>query len=267
MELIILSLSGSLVAVFLQLSEFFRFRVALQQFRAARAGGRDARRRAQLIESHQHRESIRMNRQDRHLRTLAKAIRFGLTSAALACASMVVWASEPTYNPGHLSPARISQVDEMCRTVMGLRPSDGLTVNLWPGNPDHGSSTNEYRGCVASLSRSVEDITATRAASRADQHCRAKGLEPGSSEFAVCALHDVEAGPVSERIQLASLEVRPFIAPARVNVPASVPGSVSRKRLACAGIGLEPNTGAFASCVEGLTAVMSATFMEEGYRN
>ena len=208
-----------------------------------------------------------MNREYRHGGNAVKGIGFGIKSAALACVSIAAYATEPNYNPQHLNAAQISQVDEICQTVMGLRPSDALTDNLWPGNPDHGSSTNEYRGCVASLSSSLEDITATRAASRADQHCRAEGLEPGSSEFAVCALHDVEAGPVSERIQLASLEVRPFIAPARVNVPASVPGSVSRKRLACAGIGLEPNTGAFASCVEGLTAVMSATFMEEGYRN
>jgi hypothetical protein len=193
----------------------------------------------------------------------------GLIATAVfsALASGFSAASEPTYNPQHLSAAQISQVDETCQKVMGLRPSDTLTDNLWPGNPDHGSSTNEYRGCVASLSHSMENITAARAASQADQNCRAKGFEPGSSDFAVCALQAVEAKPGSERIQLASLDDKPFIEQARKDAPAPVPGRVSKERLACAEIGLEPKAVAFASCVEGLKAVRSARFMEEGYRN
>jgi hypothetical protein len=192
---------------------------------------------------------------------------FIATAVFSALASGFSAASEPTYNPQHLSAAQISQVDEICQKVMGLRPSDTLTDNLWPGNPDHGSSTNEYRGCVASLSHSMENITAARAASQADQNCRAKGFEPGSSDFAVCALQAVEAKPGSERIQLASLDDKPFIEQARKDAPAPVPGRVSKERLACAEIGLEPKAAAFASCVEGLKAVRSARFMEEGYRN
>src|SRR3974390_525362 len=103
-----------------------------------------------------------------------KGIGFGLKTAAIACVSMAARASGPTYNPQHLGAAQISQVDEICQKVMGLRPSDTLTDNRWPGNPDPGLSTNEYRGCVASLSRSMENIAATRAESQADQNCRAK---------------------------------------------------------------------------------------------
>jgi hypothetical protein len=193
----------------------------------------------------------------------------GLIATAVfsALASGFSAASEPTYNPQHLSAAQISQVDEICQKVMGLRPSDTLTDNLWPGNPDHGSSTNEYRGCVASLSHSMENIAAARAANQADQNCRAKGFEPGSSDFAVCALQAVEAKPGSERIQLASLDDKPFIEQARKDAPAPVPGRVSKERLACAEIGLEPKAAAFASCVQSLKAVRSARFMEEGYRN
>jgi len=80
-------------------------------------------------------------------------------------------------------------------------------------------------------------------------------------------LQTVDARPDAEQIQLASLEVEPFIEQAGGTAPAPVPGSVSKERLACAEIGLEPKEGAFASCVEGLTAVVSARFMEEGYRN
>ena len=208
-----------------------------------------------------------MNREYRHVRSALKGIGFGIKSAALACVSIAVYATEPTYNPQHLNAAQISQVDGICQRVMGLRPSDALTDNLWPGNPDHGSSTNEYRGCVASLSQSMENIAAARAESQADQNCRAKGLEPGSSDFAVCALQAVEAKPGSEQLQLASLDAKPFIEQARKDARAVVPGSVSKERLACAEIGLEPKAEAFTKCVEGLRAVMSARFMEEGYRN
>jgi hypothetical protein len=208
-----------------------------------------------------------MNREFRNVGNAAKGIGFGMKSAALACVSIVAYATEPTYNPQHLNAAQISQVDEICQAVMGLRPSDTLTENRWPGNPDHGSSTNEYRGCVASLSNSMESIAVARAETQADQNCRAKGLEPGSSDFAVCALQAAEAKPGSERIQLAALDAKPFIQQAPKDARTAVPGSVSRERLACAEIGLEPQAAAFTACVEGLRAVKSARFMEEGYRN
>lgn len=208
-----------------------------------------------------------MNRVYRRMGAIAKALGSGMKTAAIASVSVAACASEPTYNPQHLNAAQISQVDEICQTVMGLRPTDTLTDNLWPGNPDQGSSTNEYRGCVASLSHSIGNIRAARAESQADQNCRAKGLEPGSSDFAICALQAVETKPGSDRIQLASLDVKPFIEQPRKDAPTPVAGGVSKERLACAEIGLEPTATAFASCVEGLTAVMSARFMEQGYRN
>ena len=71
----------------------------------------------------------------------------------------------------------------ICQTVMGPRPSDTLTNNLRPGNPDPGSSSDEYRGCIASLPHSMENVTAARVESQVDQNCRAKGLEPGSPEL------------------------------------------------------------------------------------
>jgi len=213
-----------------------------------------------------------MNRKNRYVEyrygggPTFKGIGFGLKTAAIACVSMAAGASGPTYNPQHLGAAQISQVDEICQKVMGLRPSDTLTDNRWPGNPDPGLSTNEYRGCVASLSRSMENIAATRAESQADQNCRAKGLEPGGPDFAVCALRAVEAEPGSERIQLASLDARPFLEQARTDAPAPVAGRVSKERLACAEIGLEPKAAAFPSCVASLEAVMAARFMEDLYR-
>jgi len=113
----------------------------------------------------------------------------------------------------------------------------------------------------------MENIAAARTEIQADQSCHAAGLKPGSSDFAVCALQAAEARPGAKPIQLASLEVKPFMEQAGTDARAPVTGSVSKERLACAEIGLEPKAAAFASCVEGLTAVMSARFMEEGYRN
>ena len=132
-----------------------------------------------------------MNREFRHVGNAVKGIGFGIKSAALACVSIAAYATEPTYNPQHLNAAQISQVDEICQTVMGLRPTDTLTDNLWPGNPDHGSSTNEYRGCVASLSHSIGNIRAARAESQADQNCR-DTPEVGVAPFGVILTNKVD---------------------------------------------------------------------------
>jgi hypothetical protein len=65
---------------------------------------------------------------------------------------------------------------------------------------------------------------------------------------------------------LASLDAKPFIRQASKDTPAPVPGNVTKERLACAEIGLEPKAAAFATCVEGLKAVTSARFLEDLYR-
>ena len=188
-------------------------------------------------------------------------------AAAIVCVSIPVYASEPPYNPNHVDNAQALRLGEICESVMGLRPSETLTDNLWPGNPDKGSRTNEYRGCIAVLSSSLQANATERAEKRAQEHCRADGLEAGSPELAVCILSVAEAPPASNRILLAgTADVIGQVRESQHHAPL-ISTTPQREGLACAEIGLEPNEGAFTSCVEGLTRVMSARFMNELYRN
>jgi hypothetical protein len=187
-------------------------------------------------------------------------------AATLAFLNVAAFAGEAPYNPSHLTAVQATEVGQICQTVMGFRPSGALNENLWPGNPDPASSTNEYRGCVASLSRSIQTTAAARVAMQAEQTCRAEGLQPGSPELALCALRTVEASQSPARGPFASLSVTPSGAQATADSTDS-DLAMRRKRMACAAIGLTPSDPAFGSCVEGLTKVTLAKFMEDAYRN
>jgi hypothetical protein len=178
----------------------------------------------------------------------------------------VACASTPPYNPDHLSMDQLSHVEEVCQTVMGLRPTDALRDNLWAGDPDPAASTNDYRGCIATLSNSLQSGSAVRASSGAERDCRSKGLTTGSSDLALCVL-STERNPPAGQVVLASVTVRPFLVPTGATFAGHVLTGVSKEQLACAEAGLDPTENGFAGCVQGLTNVMSAGFMEEGYRN
>ena len=186
-------------------------------------------------------------------------------AAIMAFLNVTAFAGEAPYNPSHLTVVQATDVGQICQTVMGFRPSGALNANLWPGNPDPASSTNEYRGCVASLSRSIQTTVAARVAMQAEQTCRAEGLQPGSPELALCALRTVEASQNPARGPFASLSVTPTGAQATADADSDL--AMRRKRLACAAIGITPSDPAFGSCVEGLTKVTLAKFMEDAYRN
>jgi len=187
-------------------------------------------------------------------------------AAIMAFLNVAAFAAEPPYNPSHLTAVQATDVGQICQTVMGFRPSGALNDNLWPGNPDPASSTNEYRACIASLSRSIQTTVAAQAATQADQTCRAQGLESGSSELALCALRTAEASQNPARGPFASLAAAPAGAQATAHSSDS-DLAMRRKRMACAEIGLTPSDPAFVSCVEGLTKVTLAKFMEDAYRN
>jgi hypothetical protein len=150
---------------------------------------------------------------------------------------------------------------------LGLRAAEALGDNLWPENPDTGSFTNEYRSCVASLSVSLQAKTAALSERRAQDQCRSDGYEAGSPELAVCILSAVETGAEPLGGQLAAVGHAGVIGQTRASDPALTSTTLQRVRLACAEIGLDPDEGAFTTCVEGLTRALSAKFMNEGYRN
>lgn len=192
-------------------------------------------------------------------RSIAWTQLLAVTIAFAGCAS-----NAPPY-PQHLSITQVGQVAEICKEVMGLDPTDPLVANLWPGDPDPDSVTNNYRGCVASLASSLEGVPAAWGERLALDHCRASGLEPGTSELGTCVFRTVEATSASVAAETAFLVVTPFD---DIPEPAASSASLAarRERLACAEIGLEPSQRAYESCVSGLRDVLAANDKSERYR-
>jgi hypothetical protein len=162
-------------------------------------------------------------------------------------------------------------VAEICQQVLGFRPSEALTDNRWPGDPDPASQTNDYHGCIATLSNSLEAVATAREDTQAERNCVAKGLAPNTAELSVCVLSAQETRPGSKELRLASLSEAPLLEQTtRSTSMASldhVPTGLPREQLACAEIGSDPDHGEFKSCVQGLRDVMSASFMAEDYWN
>jgi hypothetical protein len=181
---------------------------------------------------------------------------FAASLCLAACVGLCSCALSPNYNPAGLSANEALKVEKICQTVMGLNPSGVLYDNLWPDAPDPASISNDYRGCIASLSNSLKDSAEARAERQADRDCAARGLEAGSSALAECVLRDVDSTSNSGGIRTASLTVTPYT-PTAVPDP-SIPQTLRRQQLACAELGLEPGQRAFANCVHGLRNVLSA---------
>jgi hypothetical protein len=88
-----------------------------------------------------------------------------LLAAAAAAAITVLGiavcvAATPAFNPDHLQKAQLSRVDEVCQNVMGLSPSERLIGGEWEGDSDLDYWTSRYRGCVTSLSNTIEKASA-----------------------------------------------------------------------------------------------------------
>jgi hypothetical protein len=81
-------------------------------------------------------------------------------AAAITVLGVAVCAgATPAFNPDHLPKAQLSRVDEVCQNVMGLSPSERLVGGEWEGDPDLDYWTSRYRGCVTSLSNSIEKVS------------------------------------------------------------------------------------------------------------
>ncbi len=180
----------------------------------------------------------------------------------VACITIAACASAAAYNPDQLGTGQADRVAAICQDVMGLTPSEGLTYGIHTGVSNLDTWTSHYRGCVSSLSSSLASVNSERAASQAEQACRAKGLEPGSPELAVCVLQSTETASSPAAPGAATAGAAP---PDRGLMPAS--GSfykasnrelTRREQLACAELGLEPASSPFASCVRNLKATFYA---------
>jgi hypothetical protein len=166
----------------------------------------------------------------------------------VAAAGLAGCASPGPYNPAHLATGPLSQVQEICRSTLGLSVGTGLMAD-----------------CVGQLSRSAVALNQGRAETYAlrdaRRDCLSKGLAPGQPALGECELSTASAngGP---RAQLASMPLDGAPTAQRVNsyYNASFDEVRRREKAACARIGYDPVDGAsFASCVASLDAALYAS--------
>jgi len=179
--------------------------------------------------------------------------------AALACcaAVMTACAAEAPYNPDNLGSDQLVRVSSICEKVMGLSPKEALDGGNWMGNDRLDYYTSHYRGCIVSLSDSLQNVADLQLTQQADADCRAKGLPAGSPDLALCVLNSVNRGarPATGQSTTTATAV-----PVSQNLPAasgsffyaSPHENVRREERACAALGLSPTQSAFRGCVKGL---------------
>jgi hypothetical protein len=181
-------------------------------------------------------------------------------SCAMASWSMAGYAATPPYNPDGLGAAQFARVADICQTVMGLHPSEPLSGGVWH-NDRLDYWTSHYRGCVISLSDSLQRVSDAQVAQQADEDCRAKGFKSDSPDLALCVLRSVNSHPGPATTQgstPAATPVSETVTPAGSFFYASAHETVRREQVACAALGLEPSHGAFESCVKGLDDTFDA---------
>jgi hypothetical protein len=193
--------------------------------------------------------------------TTFKCFLLTAASCALAGASMTGCASTPTtYNPDNLGTADYARVTGICQTVMGLSPKEALSGGVWRHNDRLDYWTSHYRGCVVSLSDSLERVTDIEVTQQADEDCRAKGYKSGSPELALCVLRSVNSHPdsPSQASEATAMPVSEKLTPAGSFFRSAPHETARREQVACAALGLEPAHGAFESCVKGLDDTFDA---------
>jgi hypothetical protein len=186
---------------------------------------------------------------------LSRATMLTAASSAIALLSISACAAAtPAFNPDGLQETQLSRVAQVCQNVMGLSPSERLIGGDWLGDSHLDYWTSRYRGCVTSLSDSVQSLGDLQDKQQADRACRAKGYADGSSDLALCVLQSTPAHG-SEVAQPSAVSQ-----PSAEALP-SARGSLfyataherrRREELACAALGIEPTRDAFKACVNDL---------------
>ena len=182
--------------------------------------------------------------------------RHSLATTLVCCtAAMTACAVQRPYNPDDLAADQLARISGICQTVMGLTPKEPLEGGYWMNNDRLDYYTSHYRGCILSLSDSLQHVLNEQMTQRADADCRAKGFEPESPDLALCVLNSVNS-PARAPRQAAA----PSATPASQSVPATSgsffnasPGETARReQVACAALGFSPAHNAFDTCVKGL---------------
>jgi hypothetical protein len=145
-------------------------------------------------------------------------------------------ASPGPYNPSNLPTTQVSQVGELCRSVIGVRP--GLEL---------------YSNCVESLSSSAARLNRTGAFQDARRACLDKGAPMAGPALAECELATANATQVSAPLPVAAPKGSD-----KSYFYASTRDIRRREQTACAELGYEPGSGGFSSCVASLDAALFA---------
>jgi hypothetical protein len=182
-----------------------------------------------------------------------------LLSAASAIATLSVSAcaaATPLFNPDGLQGGQLSRVEQVCQSVMGLSPTERLSGGDWLGDQRLDFWTSHYRGCVTSLSDSVQNVSGDQTTQQADHDCRAKGYADGTPDLALCVLQVSRQAPGAPNPQQApasqsqSAESLPTASGSFFY--ASPHETRRREEVACAAVGIEPTHDAFKACVDDL---------------
>ena len=183
--------------------------------------------------------------------------RYSLGTILVCCmAAMTACATKTPYNPDDLAADQVARVSSICQTVIGLSPNEPLEGGYWMNNDRLDYYTSHYRGCILSLSDSLQRSLKEQMTQQAQADCRADGLEAGSPDLAFCVLNSVNGrSPVSGQAT-AVLSATP----ASQSLPAASssffyasPGETTRReQVACAALGFSPAHNAFGTCVKGL---------------
>lgn len=151
-------------------------------------------------------------------------------------ASATACASAQPYNPEHLPLTQMSQIRQVCRTVMGLPPG----------------TTTQNVACEESLSQSFAALHASGEMQQARAQCVARGLRPGD-----LALSECELGPQPAAVtQAAYAAIDPPSKPPKSYLSVSNKEVHRREQLSCAAIGYDPANAGSAQCVAELDSAM-----------
>jgi len=187
---------------------------------------------------------------------VGRKLLLSVVSCAVAAASLPGCATPPEANdPGSAASGPVAQV---CQNVLGLSPTERLTGGNWLGNDKLDYWTSHYRGCVLSLAGSVQKARDTEVVQQSEQQCRAKGLNPGSADLALCVLQTANNHPEPHGISPPAPSQPQASAAPESFYFASAREIAQREQVACAAVGLSPSQPEFKGCVQDLRATFYA---------
>ncbi len=188
------------------------------------------------------------------LRTAVYLRRACAVASVLTSISTIGCAATTPYNPDNLDTDRYARVSTICQNVMGLTPHDRTKSGVWM-DPRLDYDTSYYRGCIVSLSDSLQNASDKALTHQADADCRVQGFKPDSAELALCVLRSVNRQPASTPAS-SSASQTPIAelvgSPAGSFYYASPGETVHREQVACAALGFSPVNDAFKACVQQL---------------